>query len=128
MASLFFSEIGNDTIDRYPLCASGVLKILCVTPAIGSEIYKAFESFRRLLKQPAVPRKEQTKVLRPKPVLKLKQDIFQAAYEPTRAISCNDADRRRWGRVKEWFNDHPTTENFNSENEKGHIIELLQSH
>lgn len=23
-------ESGNDTIDRYPLCVSGVLKILCI--------------------------------------------------------------------------------------------------
>jgi hypothetical protein len=99
---------------------------LCITPAVGSEIYKAFESFRRLFKQPA-PRKEQAKSLRPKPALKLKRAVFQAAYEPTKAISCNDAEHRRWVRVKEWFNDHPAHENINLENEKGHIIELLKS-
>ena len=113
---------GNDTIDRYPLCASGILKILCITPAIGSEIYKAFESFRRLFKQP-VPRKARAKEPEQKPKKVLSQDV----YEPTNAIACNDADWRRWTRVKEWFNDHPVPENFNLEKEKGHIIELLKS-
>lgn len=118
--------VGNSTIDRYPLCECGVLKILCITPSIWSEIYKTFDSFRRLFKQPAL-RKGREKALSPEPTKKPKKAVFQAAYEPTKAISCNDAVHRRWVRVKEWFNDHPTAENFGSENEKGHIIELLKS-
>ena len=116
---------GNDTIDRYPLCASGAVKILCITPKVWGEIYKAFESFRRLIKGPA-PRKvlEQAPRTRSKGVSK-KQG--QAAYEPTNAIRCNDADHRRWVRVKEWFNELQETENNHRENEKGHIIELLRS-
>jgi len=120
-----YQGYGNDTIDRYPLCASGVVKILCVTPGIWSEIYKAFEAFRRLFKQPA-PRK----VLEQAPRTQSKgvpRNERQTAYEPTNAICCNDADHRRWVRVKEWFNELPETENNPRENEKGHIIELLQS-
>ena len=89
------------------------------------EIYKAFESFRRFIKGPS-PRK----VLEPSPQTKTKgvaKNEYQADYEPTNAIACNDADWRRWVRVKEWFNDHPTTENTGAEKEKGHIIELLKS-
>ncbi len=113
---------GNDTIDRYPLCGSGVSKILCITPAIESEIYKTFELFQRLFKQPALRRAKANK-----PTRKPKKIPFQTVYEPTNAIACNDADWRRWTRVKEWFNDYPLPENFNPEKEKGHIIELLRS-
>ena len=108
-----------------PPCTSGVLKILCITPAIGSEIYKAFESFRRLFKQPK-PRKKHIKVLRPKLALKLKRTVFQAAYEPTKAISCNDAEYRRWVRVREWFDDL-VDEEKPLKNKEGHTIELLKS-
>jgi hypothetical protein len=51
----------------------------------------------------------------------------QTAYEPTNAIRCNDSERRRWVRVREWFNDLAATENNNREKEKGHIIELSRS-
>jgi hypothetical protein len=118
---------GNDTIDRYPLCASGAVKILCVTPKVWGEIYKSVEVFRRLIKGPA-PRKvlEQAPRTKAKGVLK---NECHAAYEPTQAICCNDADWRRWIRVKEWFNEYPTetAEKTNGSNEKGHIIELLRS-
>ena len=116
---------GNDTIDRYPLCASGALKILCITPKVWGEIYKTFEAFRRLIKVPT-PRKVLAQDIRPKSKGAAK-DEYQTAYEPTNAIACNDAEHRRWVRVKEWFNDHPTTENTGTEKEKGHIIELLRS-
>ena len=118
---------GNDTIDRYPLCASGAVKILCITPSVWSEIHQNFEAFRRLIKGPA-PRK----VLEQAPRTKAKgvaKNECQAAYEPTNAIRCNDAEHRRWVRVKEWFNEYPseTTGKINGSNEKGHIIELLRS-
>ena len=58
-------SVGNDTIDRYPLCASGVLKILCITPKVWGEIYKTFEAFRRLFKAPA-PRKVPAQDIRPR--------------------------------------------------------------
>jgi hypothetical protein len=101
------------------------VKILCITPGVWSEIYKAFEAFRRLFKRPA-PRKvpEQENLPKSKGIAKNER---QSAYEPTNAIACNDADHRRWIRVKEWFSDHPTTENTDTEKEKGHIIELLRS-
>jgi len=116
---------GNDTIDRYPLCASGAEKILCITPKVWGEIYQNFEAFQRLIKGPA-PRKvlEQAPRTKSKNVAK---NECQTAYEPTNAIRCNDADHRRWVRVKEWFSDLTETENNHRENEKGHIIELLQS-
>lgn len=116
---------GNDTIDRYPLCASGAVKILCITPRVWGEIYQAFEAFRRLVKGPA-PRKvlEQAPRTQAKGVAK---NECQTAYEPTNAIRCNDADHRRWVRVKEWFSELTETENNHRENEKGHIIELLKS-
>jgi len=115
---------GNDTIDRYPLCASGAVKILCITPKVWGEISKAFEGFRRLIKEPA-PRKvlEQAPRAQSKGVAK---NECQTAYEPTNAIRCNDADHRRWVRVREWFNDYAPAEN-NHKKEKGHIIELLRS-
>ena len=96
---------GNDTIDRYPLCASGAVKILCITPKVWGEIYQAFEAFRRLIKGPA-PRKvlEQAPRTKAKSVAKNER---QTVYEPTNAIRCNDADWRRWARVKEWFNEYP---------------------
>ena len=115
---------GNDTIDRYPLCASGAVKILCITPKVWGEIYKAFEGFRRLIKGPA-PRKVLEQAPRPKAKGVAKNEC--SGYEPTNAIRCNDADHRRWVRVKEWFNDLTETENNHRENEKGHIIELLRS-
>ena len=97
---------GTDTIDRYPLCASGAVKILCITPKVWGEIYQNFEAFRKLIKGPA-PRKvlEQASRTKAKGVAK---NEYQAAYEPTNAIRCNDADRRRWARVKEWFNEYPS--------------------
>ncbi len=116
---------GNDTIDRYPLCASGALKILCTTPRVWAEIYKAFEDFRKLIKGPA-PRKVREQAPRTKSKGLAKKE-GQTAYEPTNAIRCNDAEHRRWVRVKEWFNELTETENSHRENEKGHIIELLQS-
>jgi len=58
---------------------------------------------------------------------KPKNAAHHPIYEPTRAIACNDADWRRWVRVKEWFNDYLLTEKFNLENKRGHIIELLKS-
>ena len=120
---------GNDTIDRYPLCASGAVKILCITPKVWGEIYKAFGAFRRLIKGPT-PRKvlEQAHRTKSKGIAK---NEGQTAYEPTNAIRCNDADHRRWVRVKEWFNEYPSdttaTGKTNGSNEKGHIIELLKS-
>ena len=99
-------RFGNDTIDRYPLCASGAVKILCITPKVWGEIYQNFEAFRRLIKGPA-PRKvlEQASRTKSKGVAK---NECQAAYEPTNAIRFNDANRRRWVRVKEWFNEYPS--------------------
>jgi hypothetical protein len=78
-----------------------------------------------LIKVPA-PRKvlEQATRTKSKSVAK---NGFQADYEPTNAIRCNNADHRRWIRVKEWFNELTETENNHRENEKGHIIELLRS-
>ena len=97
---------------------------MCVTPKVWGEIYKAFEAFRRLIKGPA-PRKVLEQAPRTKSKGVAKND-YQAAYEPTNAIRCNDADWRRWARVKEWFNELTETENNHRENEKGHIIELLK--
>jgi hypothetical protein len=79
---------------------------LCITSKVWGEIYQAFEAFRRLVKGPA-PRKvlEQASRTKAKDVAK---NEYQAAYEPTNAIRCNDADRRRWTRVKEWFSEHPS--------------------
>lgn len=115
---------GNDTIDRYPLCSSGAVKILCITPKVWGEIYQAFEAFQRLTKAPAFRKVlEQATRTKSKSVAKNKYPD----YEPTNAIRCNDADHRRWVRVKEWFNDLTETENNHRENEKGHIIELLRS-
>ena len=119
------SLIGNDTIDCYPLCTSGAVKILCVTPKVWGEIYKTFAAFRRLFKQPA-PRKVLEQAFRTKAKGVAKNED-QTAYEPTNAIRCNDAEHRRWARVKEWFNDLTKAENNHRENEKGHIIELLKS-
>jgi hypothetical protein len=98
---------------------------LCITPAIGSEIYKAFEAFRELFRTPA-PRKVREQAPRPEPAKK-PENVHQTAYEPTKAIACNDADHRRWVRVKEWYNDYAAAEDITSEKEKGHIIELLKS-
>jgi hypothetical protein len=98
---------------------------LCITPAIGSEIYKSFESFRKLFREP-VSRKIREQAPRPEPWKKPK-NVSQIAYEPTRAIACNDANHRRWIRVREWHNDYAAAENIISEKEKGHIIELLKS-
>jgi hypothetical protein len=78
-----------------------------------------------LFKQPA-PRKVLAQENRPKSKAVAKNE-HQTAYEPTNAIRCNDADHRRWVRVKEWFDDYAATENSNLEKEKGHIIELLRS-
>ena len=78
-----------------------------------------------MIKGPA-PRKvlEQASRTKSKSVTK---DGCQTAYDPTNAIRCNDAEHRRWVRVKEWFNEFAETENNHRENEKGHIIELLKS-
>lgn len=126
---MVYLNCGNDTIDRYPLCVSGAVKILCVTPGVWSEIHKAFESFRKLIKGPA-PRKVLEQATRTK-AKGVSKNEYQQAYEPTHAISCNDADWRRWTRVKEWFNEYPSdttaTWKTNWSNEKGHIIELLRS-
>ena len=116
---------GTDTIDRYPLCASGAVKILCITSKVWGEIYQNFEAFRKLIKGPA-PRKVLEQVPRTK-AKRVTDNGCQTAYEPTKALSCNDASHRRWVRVKEWFNDLTETENNPKENEKGHIIELLRS-
>jgi hypothetical protein len=116
---------GNDTIDRYPLCASGAVKILCITSKVWGEIYQNFEVFRRLIKGPA-PRKVPDQENRTKSKAIAKNEC-QTAYEPTNAIRCNDANHRRWVRVKDWFNDYETSENDQPENIKGHIIELLRS-
>jgi hypothetical protein len=59
-----------------------------------------------LIKGPA-PRK----VLEQAPRTKSKGGVkneCQTAYEPTNAIRCNDAEHRRWIRVKEWFNEYPS--------------------
>ena len=100
------------------------MKILCITPKVWGEIHKAFEGFRRLTKGPA-PRK----VLEQLPCTNVKNVAKNGCqdYEPTNAIRCNDADHRRWVRVKEWFNELTETENNHRENGKGHIIELLRS-
>ena len=98
---------------------------MCITPKVWGEIYQNFEAFRKLIKGPA-PRK----VLEQAPCDKVKgiaKNECQTTYEPTNAIRCNDAEHRRWVRVKEWFNELTETENNHWENEKGHIIELLQS-
>lgn len=71
-------------------------------------------------------RKVPAQEIRPKPKAVAKNEC-QTAYEPTNAIRCNDADHRRWVRVKEWFDDYAATENSHLEKEKGHIIELLRS-
>ena len=105
-ANYKISGNGTDTIDRYPLCASEAVKILCITPKVWGEIYQNFEAFRRLFKQPA-PRE----VLEQAPRTKSKggaKNECQTAYEPTNAIRCNDAQHRRWIRVKEWFNEYPS--------------------
>jgi hypothetical protein len=98
-----------------------------MTPKVWGEIYKAFEAFRRLIKGPE-PRKVLEQAPRTQPQGNAKNEC-QTDYEPTNAIRCNDADWRRWARVKEWFNEYPseTTGRINGSNEKGHIIELLQS-
>ena len=98
---------------------------MCITPKVWGEIYQAFEAFRRLTKVPA-PRKVLAQDSRPKSKA-IAQNDRQTAYEPTNAIRCNDAEHRRWIRVKEWFDDYAATENSNLEKEKGHIIELLRS-
>jgi len=118
-------SLGNDTIDRYPLCASGALKILCITPSVWSEIDKTFAAFRRWVKEPP-PRKVLAQDIRPQAKAIAKNEC-QTAYEPTLAIRCNDAEHRRWVRVKEWFNDYAATDNYHPEKENGHIIELLRS-
>jgi len=99
---------------------------LCVTPRVWGEIHKAFEAFRVLFKESAT-RKTSGKYLCAQTAYKPKDARCQAAYEPTNAIRCNDADWRRWVRVKEWFSDYRAAENINFEKEKGHIIELLKS-
>ena len=96
---------------------------MCITPKVWGEIYQAFEAFRKLTKVPA-PRKVLEQATRTKSKGLAKNEC-QTAYEPTNAIHCNDADHRRWVRVKEWFNDLTEIENNHRENEKGHIIELL---
>jgi len=96
-----------------------------MTPKVWGEIYKAFESFRRLIKGPA-PRKVLAQASRTK-AKSISENECHAAYEPTNAIRCNDAEHRRWIRVREWYNDYVATENINPEKEKGHIIELLRS-
>jgi len=94
---------------------------LCITSKVWREIYQNFEAFRKLIKGPA-PRK----VLEQAPRTKAKgvaKNEYQAAYEPTNAIRCNDAKGRRWIRVKEWFNEYPsdndasgkTLENWNGD-------------
>jgi hypothetical protein len=100
---------------------------LCITSKVWGEIYQNFEAFRKLIKGSA-PRK----VLEQAPRIKAKgvaKNEGQTAYEPTNAIRCNDSEHRRWVRVKEWFNEYPTETagKTNRSNEKGHIIELLQS-
>ena len=104
MSTHYFCKDGNDTIDRYPLCESGVLKILCITVPVWREICKAFEAFQRLINKSAI-RKPRRQSLRLEPVIKPKINLCQAAYEPTCAIVLNDAGWRRWVRVKEWFCD-----------------------
>jgi hypothetical protein len=79
-----------------------------------------------LFKRPTL-RKVGTKNLCIKTKRESKNVLYQAAYEPSKAIACNDADWRRWARVKEWFNDYPLAENINFEKEGGHIIDLLKS-
>jgi hypothetical protein len=100
-------EGGNDTIDRYPLGSIGAVRILCLTSKVWSQIYKTFEGFRRLFKEPLL-RKTSAQNLRLKPKRISKNDPCPIAYEPTRALSLNDADWRRWVRVKEWFNEYPS--------------------
>jgi len=102
---------------------------LRITPKVWGEIYQSFEAFRKLIKGPA-PRKVLVQASRTKAKGGAKNEC-QTAYEPTNAIRCNDADHRRWVRVKEWFNEYPpdtsATGKTNWSNEKGHIIELLKS-
>ncbi len=68
------------------------------------KIYKTFEAFQRLINE-SVIRKPRRQSFRLEPVIKPKNNLCQAAYEPTRAIVLNDAGWRRWVRVKEWFRD-----------------------
>jgi hypothetical protein len=57
-----------------------------------------------LIKGPA-PRKVLAQYIRPK-LKDVAKNEYPTAYEPTNAICCNDADHRRWIRVKEWFNEY----------------------
>ena len=104
----------------------GVLKILCITTTVWSEIHKAFASFQRFFKRHPL-RKAGAKDFRTGTKRASKNVLCCGAYEPSNAIACNDADWRRWVRVKEWFNDHLWAENINLEKGGGHIIELLKS-
>ncbi len=97
------------------------MRILCLTSKVWSEIYKTFEGFRRLFKEPPL-RKHPAQNLRLKPKRISEKDRCQLAYEPTRAISLNEADWRRWVRVKEWFNEYPSESDATEKARKEQIL------
>ena len=93
---------GNDTIDPYPLIPVEAGKILCITLKTYAEIKQTYKTFRNSIKS-----KVQRIIVEPPRPSEAPLEVgFQRDYEPTKAISCNDSDWRRWVRVKEWFNEY----------------------
>jgi len=103
------------------------VRILCFTSKVWSEIYKTFEAFRRLFKGPIL-RKAPAGNLRIKPKKETENVYCQIAYEPTRAISLNDADWRRWVRVKEWFNEYFSESDTTEKTKKFFAFKFDYSH
>ena len=101
---------GNDTIDCYPLIATGAKKILCITDETYTAISLAYKTFRAFIKRPA-PKNiiKAAKNLRPEKIILQRER--QPAYEPSNAIHTNTCDYRRWCRVTEWFNQFKETQN-----------------
>jgi hypothetical protein len=102
-ANLRQKNIGNDTIDRYPLFDGEIQQVLCVKDTIFKIIKKDFQGFSNVNKPPEIKpsqKKVKTKVKPSKKTFVQKSSSF----EPTNAINAlKNSRNHQIGRIKDWY-------------------------
>jgi len=116
MSILFYTYIGNDTIDPYPLIPGEAKKILIAKNDIFEEFRLRYKAFLKDLKGRPAKRSSNLGTIR-RHSLRLKTPSAEKThflpYEPSPAIVVNECDYRRWCRVSEWFREFgPDAEKF----------------